>query len=75
MAPTLLRFESLRFFFVGLLKAKVYNPLPKTLDDLKANIEREIKNIPKNILEKTFSNFEERCKLVISTECGHIKIK
>ncbi len=63
------------FFLWGFLKNKVYNPLPKTLDDLKANIEREIKNISKNILEKVFENFEERCKLVISAEGGHIEIK
>lgn len=75
MAPTLLRFEPMRFFLWGFLKAKVYNPLPKTLDDLKANIEREIKNITKKILEKIFLDFEERCKLVISAEGGHIEIK
>jgi hypothetical protein len=36
------------FFLWGHLKAKVYNPLPKTLDDLKGNIETEFKKIPKN---------------------------
>ena len=42
------------FFLWGYLKSKVYEPLPKTLDDLKANIEREIKRIRSfeiNILE------------------------
>jgi transposase len=31
------------FYLWGHLKSVVYNPLPKTLDDLKANIKREIK--------------------------------
>lgn len=75
MAPTLPRLEPLRFFLWGFLKNKVYNPLPKTLDDLKSNIEREIKNISKNILEKVFENFEGRCKLVIIAEGGHIETK
>jgi hypothetical protein len=43
------------FFLWGHLKAKVYNPLPKSLDDLKGNIEREFKKIPKNFLNSTFS--------------------
>jgi hypothetical protein len=41
----------------GHLKSKVYNPLPKTLDDLKANIEREIKKISKNILNSSIFKF------------------
>jgi hypothetical protein len=30
------------YYLWGYLKSKVYNPIPKTLDDLKANIEREV---------------------------------
>ena len=44
----------------------MYNPLPKTLDDLKANLEREIKKIPKNVLNSVFFNLEKRCELIIS---------
>ena len=34
------------YFLWGYLhKSRVYNPLPKNLDDLKANLEREIKNM------------------------------
>ncbi len=37
------------FYLWGHLKSTVYNPMPKTLDDLKVNIEREIsKNFKKN---------------------------
>ena len=59
------------FYLWGHLKSMVYNPLPKTLDDLKANVEREIKNI----LELTFLNFKNRCELIISAEDGHIEMK
>ena len=61
------------FYLWGHLKALVYNPIPKTLDDLKANIAREIQQIPKNILKSTIENFEKRCKLVISAEGGHFE--
>jgi hypothetical protein len=37
------------FFLWGYLKGKVYNPLPKTLDDLKVNIVRS-----KRLTIKTF---------------------
>jgi hypothetical protein len=32
----------------------VYKPMPKTLDDLKVNIEREIRNIKPDGLKSTF---------------------
>jgi hypothetical protein len=47
------------FFLCGYLKSKVYNPLPKTLDELKENIEREIKKISKDILNSSFLNFKK----------------
>ena len=53
------------FFLWRYLKDKVYSPLPKTLDDLKKNLEREIKKINKNILKKVFENFEKRLKKII----------
>jgi hypothetical protein len=48
-------------FLWGYLKARVYSPLPKTLDDLKRNKEREIKKINENLLENVFENFKKRC--------------
>lgn len=62
------------FFLWGYLKAKVYNPLPKTLDDLKENIKREINLISKETLKNIFINFEKRCDLIISASGGHIEI-
>ena len=75
MAATLTRFNYCDFYLWGFLKSVVYNPLPKTLDDLKINLEREIKKIPKNILNSTFLNLEKICHLIISVGGGHIEIK
>jgi len=61
------------FYLWGYLKARVYNPLPKTLDELKSNIRREIKKITKDDLKRVFLNFENRCDLVIETKGRHIK--
>lgn len=63
------------FFLWGYLKSLVYNPLPKTIDELKVNLEREIKNIDKNILEKLFFNLSKRCNFVISAQGGHFENK
>jgi hypothetical protein len=63
------------FFLWGYLKARVYNPLPKTLDQLKENIEREIKKITKKTLNSTFLNFKKRSELIISADGGHIELK
>lgn len=63
------------FFLWGHLKEVVYNPLPKTLDELKANLEREIKKISPETLKNVFSNFKKRCEFVISSNGGHIEVK
>ena len=61
------------FYLQGYLKARVYNPLPNNLDELKINIEREIKKINKETLKNVFLNFEKRCDLVIEVDGGHIE--
>ncbi len=61
------------FYLWGHLKSKVYNPLPKTLDDLRENIGREIKNIPSEVLKSTFVNLKKRCDLIKSVDGGHIE--
>jgi hypothetical protein len=47
--------------------------MPKTLDDLKVNIEREIRNIKQDVLKSTFLNFRKRLNLIIETKGGHIE--
>ena len=61
------------FFLWGYLKQRVYNPLPKTLEDLRSNIVRELENIPETMLKATFSNFRKRCELLVSAGGGHIE--
>ena len=61
------------FFLWGYLKQRVYNPLPKTLEDLQSNIVRELENIPVTMLKATFLNFRKRCELLISAGGGHIE--
>jgi hypothetical protein len=61
------------FFLWGYLKSVVYNPLPKTLDDLKANIYREVKKIKKETLNLTFLDLEKRCNFILSAGGGHIE--
>ncbi len=73
MAATFPRLKPMWFFLWGYLKARVYSPLPKTLDDLKRNIEREIKKINENLLENVFKNFKKRCSLIVSAEGGHFE--
>ena len=47
------------FFLWGYLKSVVYNPLPKSIEELKANLEKEIKKINKDILKSTFLNIKK----------------
>ena len=63
------------FYLLGYLKSVGCNPLPKTLDDLKGNIVREIKKISKDVLNSVFLNFEKRCNLIIIVRSGHIEDK
>lgn len=62
------------FFLWGYLKERVYNPIPKTLDDLKANLEREIKKISQETLKNVFLNFQKRCELLKTAAGGHIEM-
>ena len=71
---TLSRFEPLGFLLWGHLKSMIYNQLPKTLDDLKANIGREIQKISKIILKSTILTFHKRRELIFSDENGHLEI-
>jgi hypothetical protein len=41
------------------LKQKVYNLLPKKLEDLRSNLTREIENIPAQMFKDTFSNYKK----------------
>jgi hypothetical protein len=63
------------FFLWGYLKDRVYNPMPKTVDELKANIKREFKKITEQMLKSTFSNFLKRLETIKELDGGHIEEK
>ena len=75
MAPRSPDLNPCDFFLWGHLKQVAYYPLPKTLDDLKANLEREIKKISPAVLKDVFKDFEKRCILLKSAGGGHIEMK
>jgi len=56
-------------------KSKVYKSLLHTLDDLRANITREINKINISVLKSTFFNFSKRYDLIIEKNEGHIENK
>ena len=70
----------------GYLKKNIYVRLPKSIAELKANIENylqnrlldiidiEIKNISKDDLSRVFDYFQTRIELVIFTEGGHFDL-
>ena len=63
------------FLLWGYLLAKVHSPMPKNLEDLKANIRREIRLISKNTLTATFLEMQKRLKKVIEFHGGHVEDK
>ena len=65
--------RSCDFFLWGYLKDRVYNPLPRNLEDLKQNIQTEIKNIKEEVLVKVAKEFEKRCLLIVKAKGGLIE--
>ena len=63
------------YYLWGYLRTKVYSPTPNNLEELKANITREVKSIKPETLISTFQNLEIRLKKVIDVNGGHIKEK
>jgi hypothetical protein len=56
------------FFFWGCVKDKVYNSNPRTEEELKESICREIANISAEQLQRTNKNVFRRCE-----ECLHVE--
>jgi hypothetical protein len=61
-------------FYGLILNQRSTIPLPNNLDDLKVNIENEIKKINPDMLKNTILNFSKRCDLVIEAKGGHINV-
>ena len=49
--------------------------MPKNLEDLKANIRREIRLIPKDTFTANFMEMQKRLKKVIELHGGHVEDK
>ena len=62
------------FIIWGYLQDRIYsNPRPRTLDQLKDNIRREIRNIPQDTLPRVMENMAVRMQNVIGqrgAQCG-----
>jgi len=63
------------FFLWGYLKDRVYNPMPQTLAELKENIQKEFKKIPREMLTDVFENFLKRLALLKEVGGSHIEKK
>ena len=53
------------YFLWGYLKARVYQDNPPTIERLKENIKREIRRIPRDMMERVIDNFNVRVAAVI----------
>jgi len=65
------RFDPLRFFFWGYLKAKVYEQRPQTLEALKA-IRQEVAAITPEMILKVMDNYQERLHQCINIQGRHL---
>jgi hypothetical protein len=48
------------FFLWGYLKSKVYEKKPRTTEDLKQNIRKEVAAVPPTMLQRVMQNFQIR---------------
>uniref|UniRef100_A0A0K2V5H2 Putative LOC100569746 [Acyrthosiphon pisum] n=1 Tax=Lepeophtheirus salmonis TaxID=72036 RepID=A0A0K2V5H2_LEPSM len=63
----------LDFFLWGYVKAKVYVDKPATIEELEANIERVIREIPVTMLERIIENWLERMDHLKASCAQHMK--
>ena len=63
----------LDFFLWGYIKDKVYKNRPKTLDELKQAVMRELRSVPAESCRRTIGSFEKRLRYVITVDGGHVE--
>ena len=74
MAAKISWLKSARFFFLrGALKGKAYANKPRTIQELKNNIRREIAAISKDVLQATFANMKRRVQLCLDSGGEHFQ--
>jgi hypothetical protein len=61
------------FFFWGCLKDNVYNSNPRTKEELKENIRKELANIPAEPLKRVNQNIFHRCNGCLRVEGHHFQ--
>jgi hypothetical protein len=61
------------FFLWGHLKGLAYMNKPRTLDELRENIRREIQVLTPEVLAATFRNTQRRVQLCIDAQRGHFQ--
>lgn len=61
------------FYLWGYLKDRVYRNVPRTLEDLKTNIQSEIEAIDRDTLKSVLQNFALRLKNVLDRKGAHIE--
>jgi len=72
VAAAFARFDPLRFFLWGYLKAKVYEQRPQTLEALKEVIRQEVAAITPEIIRKLMANYRERLQQYINIQGRHL---
>ena len=60
-------------FLWGYLEEKIYHKNPQAIDTLKENIRREIRKIPRGIIDKVINNFNVRVTTVIQRHVAWIE--
>ena len=54
-------------------RSKVYLPLPATLDDLEANLLREVGNLDPNMLTRALGDMQTRAQLCLANNGGYFE--
>ena len=63
----------LDYFFWGFLKAKVYTPWPRNLDELEANIRREVANLQPAMVARALMDIKSRARKCLNAGGGHFE--
>ena len=61
------------FFLRRYLKSKVYAPRPTTLDQLQSNIEREVADLPNDMVNRALMDTKTRAYMCIHNNGGHVE--
>ena len=60
LAPSSPDLSPLDFFLWGYLKEQVYKPLPFNLEELKARVKREMRELPESLVRKTVLSMKKK---------------